>query len=80
MPEGITRSWRTMAMGAHPWEGVPFPSGGRTEINEMINMKEVAAGKATVGYTMTLNSEGTQPEKKVRNEFSALQSGFKIVE
>jgi hypothetical protein len=46
----------------------------------MINMKEVAAGKATVGYTMTLNSEGTQPEKKMRNEFSTLQSGFKIVE
>ena len=69
-----------MATGTHPWEGVPFPSSGRTEINEMINMKEVAAGKATVGYTMTLNSEGTQPEKKMRNEFSTLQSGFKIVE
>ena len=80
MPEEITRSWRTMATGTHPWEGVPFPSSGRTEINEMINMKEVAAGKATVGYTMTLNSEGTQPEKKMRNEFSTLQSGFKIVE
>jgi hypothetical protein len=46
----------------------------------MINMKELAAGKSTVGYTMTLNAEGTQPDKKMRNEFSSLQSGFKIVE
>jgi serine protease Do len=80
MPEDITRSWRVMATGGHPWEGVPFSSGGRTEINEMINMKELAAGKSTVGYTMTLNAEGTQPDKKMRNEFSSLQSGFKIVE
>jgi serine protease Do len=80
MPEEITRSWRTMATGAHPWEGVPFLSGGRTEINEMINMKTVATGKASVGYTMSLNSEGSQPEKKMRSDFAALEGGFKVAE
>jgi serine protease Do len=80
VPEEMTRSWQTMLTGAHPWEGVPFSTAGRTEINQMINMKEVAAGKSSVGYTMTLNVEGTQPDRKMRSEFSTLRNGFKIVE
>jgi hypothetical protein len=80
MPDDVTQAWRTMATGGHPWEGVPFLFGGRTEINEMINMKTIAAGKTTVGYTLTLNSEGDQPAKKMKNGFSALRGGFKALE
>jgi serine protease Do len=80
MPEEIGRSWRTITTGTHPWEGVPFMAGGRTEINAMTNMKEFAAGKSIVGYTMSLNSEGTQPANKMKNEFSALQRGFATIE
>ena len=80
MPEGITQSWQKMITGAHPWEGVPFTFNGRTEIDAMVNMKDVAAGKANVGYTMTLNSEGVQPSNKVKSEFSALERGFKRFE
>jgi serine protease Do len=80
MPEDITHSWRTMTTGAHPWEGVPFLYEGRTEINEMVNMKDVAAGKTDVGYTMSLNSEGNQPISKMKNGLSALQHGFTMIE
>ena len=80
MPEEIARSWRTITTGTHPWEGVPFVTGGRTEINAMANMKGFAAGKTNVGYTMSLNSEGTQPANKMKSEFSALQRGFSTIE
>jgi serine protease Do len=80
MPEEMTQSWRTMTTGTHPWEGVPFLTGGRTEINAMINVKNISAGKANVGYTMTLNSEGNQLASNIRNEFSALQRGFTVME
>jgi serine protease Do len=80
MPEEIARSWRTITTGTHPWEGAPFTTGGRTEINAMANMKNFAAGKTNVGYTMSLNSEGTQPAYKMKSEFSALQRGFATTE
>jgi hypothetical protein len=80
VPEEIARSWRTITTGIHPWEGVPFLTDGRTEINSMANMKDFAAGKSTVGYTITLNSEGTQPANKMKSEFSALQRGFATIE
>jgi serine protease Do len=80
MPEDVAHSWRTMTTGAHPWEGIPFLYEGRTEINEMVNMKDVAAGKTNVGYTMSVNSEGTQPITKMKNELSALQRGFTMIE
>jgi serine protease Do len=79
MPEEIVRSWREMATGTHPWEGVPFVTGGRTEINAMLNMKDVAAGKTSLGYTMSLNSDGTPPASKMKSEFSALQRGFTVI-
>ncbi len=41
----------------------------------MVNMKDVAAGKGNVGYTLTLNSEGIQPSNKMRSGFSALERG-----
>ena len=47
LPEEIAQSWRTMSMGTHPWEGVPFLYSGRSEINAMMNMKDVAAGRIT---------------------------------
>jgi serine protease Do len=80
MPEEFARAWQTMSTGSHPWEGVPFVAGGRTEINAMANMKELASGKANVGYTISLNSEGTQPANKMKSEFSALQRGFTMTE
>jgi serine protease Do len=80
MPEEVARSWRTITTGTHPWEGVSFVTGGRTEINAMANMKNFAAGKTNVGYTMSLNSEGTQPANKMKSEFSALQRGFATIE
>jgi hypothetical protein len=46
----------------------------------MANMKEFAAGKTTVGYTISLNSEGTQPANVMKSEFSALQRGFATIE
>ena len=46
----------------------------------MVHMKDVAAGKTNVGYTMTLNSDGTQPANKMKSEFSALQRGFTMIE
>jgi serine protease Do len=79
LPEEMERHWQEMTKEAHPWEGMPFLSGGRTEINAMMNAKAVAAGKA-VGYTMTLNSEGSQPVNKVKAEFSALERGFTTTE
>ena len=79
MPEETTQSWRSMTTGAHPWEGAPFLTGGRTEINAMVNMKDVAAGKSNVGYTITLNYEGNQLPS-IHNEFVTLEHGFTIVE
>jgi len=80
MPEEIARAWQTMSTGSHPWEGAPFIAGGRTEINAMANMKDLAAGKTNVGYTISLNSEGTQPVNKMKSEFSALERGFTMTE
>jgi hypothetical protein len=80
VPEEISRSWRTITTGTHPWEGIPFVTGGRSEINAMANMKEFAAGKTTVGYTISLNSEGTQPANEMKSEFLALQRGFTTIE
>jgi serine protease Do len=80
LPEETTRSWHTMITGEHPWEAVPFVYNGRTEINSMVNMKDVAAGKANVGYTMTLSLEGTQPVNKMKSEFGALERGFTKIE
>ena len=76
MPEETARAWQSMSTGGHPWEGVAFVTGGRTEINAMANMKDLAAGKTNVGYTMSLNSEGIQPANKMKSEFSVLQRGF----
>lgn len=76
----VTRSWRTMIRGAHPWERVAFRYNGRTEINALMNAKDIAAGKAKVGYTMTLNSEGAQPVNKMKSQCSALEHGFKTFE
>jgi hypothetical protein len=46
------------------------------EINAMVNMKQLAAGKTNVGYALTLNSENGQLSKNMKNEFSALLRGF----
>jgi len=46
----------------------------------MFNMKEVAAGKTNIGYTMSLNTEGSSPIAKMKNELSALQHGFTKIE
>lgn len=81
MPDETAQSWRKMAMGTHPWEGVPFLTGGRTEINAMMNMKDVAAGKTNVGYTMSLNYEGNRLTTiNIHSEFLALEHGFKMLE
>ena len=81
MPEETAQSWRTMTAGTHPWEGVPFGTGGRTEVNAMVNMKDVAAGKTNVGYTMSLSYEGSQLRIiDIHNEFAALEHGLTIVE
>jgi serine protease Do len=80
VPEETAQAWRTMTTGAHPWEGVPFTYSGRTEIGAMFNMKDVAAGKTNIGYTMTLNSDGVQTINKMKSEFSALERGFKTFE
>lgn len=80
LPEEVARSWQTMSAGTHPWEGQPFIAGGRTEINAMVNMKEVAAGKTNVGYTMTLSAASSQLATNIRNEFSALERGFTVIE
>ena len=80
MPEENARSWQTMVSGTHPWEDVPFNTGGRTEINAMVNMKDAAAGKTNIGYTMTLNSDGTQPATRIKSEFAALERGFTVIE
>jgi serine protease Do len=80
MPEEGARAWQTMSTGSHPWEGAPFSVAGRTEINAMANMKDLAAGKKNVGYTMSLNSDGAQPANKMKSEFSALQRGFTMTE
>jgi serine protease Do len=79
-PEEMARSWQTMTAGAHPWEGVPYIAGGRTEIGAMLNMKNVAAGKTNVGYTMSLNAGTSQLATNIRNEFSALERGFTMTE
>jgi hypothetical protein len=78
LPEDIKRVWQTKVTGAHPWDGVPFMSAGRSEINAMVNMKDVVAGRTDIGYTMTLSSEGAQPIGKMKSEFSALERGFTI--
>ncbi len=57
-----------------------FLYGGRSEINAMMNIKDIAAGKTNVGYTMTLNTEGIQPVNKMKSDFSALERGFTIIE
>jgi serine protease Do len=80
MPEDVAQSWRTMTTGVHPWEGIPFLYEGRTEISDMVNVKDVAAGKTNVGYTMTLNSEGTQPQTKMKSDFSVILRGFTMIE
>jgi serine protease Do len=80
MPEEMVRSWRTMSTGAHPWESVPFTTGGRTEINSMVNLKDISAGKTNVGYTMSLNADGAQTIGKMQNEFSTLLRGFTKIE
>jgi len=80
LPEEFTRSWRTMTTGMHPWEGAAFVVSGRTEINAMVNMTDVAAGKTNVGYTMTLNVEGTQPVDKMKSDFLAVEGGFRMIE
>jgi serine protease Do len=80
MPEEMAQSWRAMTTGIHPWEGAPFMAGGRSEINAMVNMKDAAAGKAGIGYTITLNVEGSQPVKQMKNEFSTLERGFTTTE
>jgi serine protease Do len=81
MPEETALSWRSMIYGWHPWDGVPFAiTGGRTEINATMKGKEVVKYWIGVVYTMTLDSEGTQPARKMKNEFSALERGFKVIE
>ena len=80
LPEEVAQSWRTMIMGTHPWEGVPFLYAGRSEINALMNMKDVASGRINTGYTMTLNAEGSQPVNRMKSEFSALERGFKMTE
>jgi len=80
LPEDIARSWRTMTTGAHPWDGVPFFTGGRSEIDAMLNMKAAAAGKTNVGYTMSLSCEGNQRIATMKSDLSALQRGFTMLE
>jgi serine protease Do len=80
MPEEVVRSWQSMTTGTHPWEGVAYVSSGRTEINAMMNVKNVAAGKTNVGYTMAFSTEGTESPYKMKSDLSTLERGFKITE
>jgi hypothetical protein len=83
MPQDTRESWQKMITGAHPWEDAPYTynnGSARTEINSMVNLKDVAAGKASVGYTMTLNSDGVQTSYRMKSDFHALERGFKDFE
>jgi len=80
LPEELVRSWQTMAAGLHPWEGVAYANAGRTEINAMTNQKDVAANRTNIGYTLTLSVDGTQSTAKMKDNFVALERGFKITE
>jgi serine protease Do len=80
MPEDFTRLWSSMTTAIHPWDGAAYLTGGRSEINAMVNAKEIVTGKNRVGYTLTLNLEGTQLVNKMKSEFSALERGFKVTE
>jgi hypothetical protein len=74
-------SWRSMIMRWRPWDGVPFvTTGGRTQVNAFIRHKDLALNKILLGYTMTLDAEGAQPLPKMKDEFSVLERGFKMIE
>lgn len=80
VPEETARAWQLVSTGSHPWDGVPFVSGGRSEINAVVNTKDFAAGKGIIGYTMTLNCEGVRLIDRMKSDFSALQRGFTKIE
>jgi serine protease Do len=80
LPEEVTRHWQSMTAGSHPWEGSPYLAAGRSEINALLNAKEIVAAKKNVGYSMTLNVEGNQPASLMKNNFSALEHGFTTTE
>ena len=46
----------------------------------MVNIKDVSAGKTNIGYTLTLNGDGALPAPRMKNEFGALERGFKMIE
>jgi serine protease Do len=79
-PQEASQFWRAITVGTHPWDAVPFMTSGRTEINEMARTKYFAADKVTVGYTMTLNYEGPQPVRTVKEQFADLLRGLKVIE
>jgi serine protease Do len=75
-PEETARSWQSLTAGTHPWDGIPFMVSGRSEINSMVNAKDFAKGKTVVAYSMSLNAEGPQSIRAMKNAFSVLERGF----
>lgn len=76
MPEESAARWRTLTTSTHPWDGEPFMTGGRTETDQLANLADVVAGKTTIAYEMTLNVEGPQSIKLMKNQFMTLRLNF----
>jgi S1-C subfamily serine protease len=80
LPDSFANHWRDVATGVAPFDGTPRSVNGRTEIMALVDAKEVAAGRSSVGYTIAVNADGLQKPAHMKGALDTLRRGVTVFE
>ena len=80
LPESINNRWRVMIGGGHPFDSNVAVVNGDSQIEALVNAKEVKAGHSDVGYTLRLTVAGVQNQRAMSNGLDLIERGITIRE
>ena len=80
LPESYARRWQSLLDGTHPYTATMYATNGATHIDVASNADDLRAGRAGVGYTLSVVREGTETQEQMAARLKALRTGFRMLE
>jgi hypothetical protein len=80
LPEAFSERWHAIETASHPYTATAFPAEGMTRIETVQNAGDIASGKASIAYSVTLVAEGSQDQGAMKRALQALQGDLTVFE